>query len=525
MRSYYEHLKVLLPSTSKIIPRPTFRSSAIFPVINSKGISSRILFLGYWLLKRNIRYITSVVTLRSEDGKVVDRQVRSIEDVRAYRIELCDLLEEVGLSSESPFLGSLEIEFFSTVHLVFPFPAVVINYYGPQFSSVVHTAQRVYNDYDDMCRNSQTDVAESGFNIYADDDHEPFIGLINGLMATPHGKMRMLFLNSEGGELLHEVDLGPMAPYQTRMIYPAQLVDLKSFLKGKPGAAKVTFQVNWIFPRLIAGNIQHSLPAMTLTHTYYDCSTACSDSDYWRTPEPQWHPASLSIPLSHHSEEYTNVYFYPIYSPAKLSIDIEIYNASGQCLGKKNEAISIDPSSKVQSISLDALCEELKIEQKGDLAARIIAHAIGDSRFPARIKLGVDVGKKGEVMSCNICTNLQPFNPPMESKPITFRWAPILADQQNASFWILSSSPAVDFRQTADVEIMFYREKDREKIVRQFSIAPHGFYRFDLEKDKELMEFFGKEVGWFTATTTNPYTSTYYFAKNRSGVVGGDHGF
>ena len=38
-------------------------------------------------------------------------------------------------------------------------------------------------------------------------------------------------------------------------------------------------------------------------------------------------------------------------------------------------------------------------------------------------------------------------------------------------------------------------------------------------------EFFEGKPGWFSATSTTPHLSTYYFVEHPSGVVGGDHGF
>ena len=260
MRSYYAHLEnAMNVSKSDISPKPTFRSSAIFPMINLPGITSRVLFMGYWILKRNIREIASVVTLRSQEGKVLNRNNMMIQEAKTFRLELKDQLKQAGISTEDPFIGSLEIEFFSTVNLVFPFPALVINYYGDQFSTVVHTAQRVYNDFDDMRNNSQTHVPESGFNIYVDDDHEPFLSLINGAEAVPNSTLKMEFYNHEKEILTHEMNLGTLKPYETCLIYPAKEVDLASFLKGKVGAAKIYFDLKWVFPRLVVGNIQHSL--------------------------------------------------------------------------------------------------------------------------------------------------------------------------------------------------------------------------------------------------------------------------
>lgn len=511
------------PPTAK----PIFRTSAIFPAFQAPGISTRILFLGYWALKRNIPQITSVVTLRDVEGKVLSRNTTNIVEPRAHRVELADQLTTCGLPADTPFTGSLEIEFFSTVNLVFPYPAVAVNYYGPAFSSVVHTAQRVYNDYDDMRNNSQTDVPESGFNIYSDDNREPFLSMINGPLAVPDNHVEMQFFNSDGESMTHIVNLGEMKPYQTEVIYPARLFDLKKFLKGKVGAGKVKFHVNWIFPRLLVGNIQENPPAVTITHTYYDCTVAQSESDYWLPTHPEWYPAALMVPVSVHADQFTNIYFYPVYSPSKFAIDIEIYNTEGQRLGYKKDVLMINsPFKELKRIDIKALCLKLNIPLQKDLSARILARTLDNSRLPARVKLALDIGdNKVPQMPCNICTNLQPFNPKIETKPTTFRWFPVLTDQPEASLWILNTSPSIAGQKPDEVNLSFYREKDTETITRKATIPPNGFLVIRPLDDPELANFFGNEIGWCTAICSNPYTSTYYFAKNPSGVVGGDHGF
>lgn len=527
MRSYYAHLENAMNiSKGPISPKPVFRSSAIFPMINLPGITSRVIFMGYWILKRNIKQIACVTTLRSEIGTILYRSHFLIQEAKTFRFELKEQLALAGLSSEISFIGSLEIEFFSTEHLVFPFPALVINYYGDHFNTVVHTAQRIYNDFEDMLNNSQTQVPESGFNIYADDDREPFFAFINGAEEVKNAFIKMEFYNHLQEVLYHEMNLGTMHPYQTKIVYPAQEVNLKDFLNGKVGAAKIYFKLNWIFPRLVVGNIQHSLPALTITHSYYDCSQAKSESDYWRPSESQWYPASLMVPLLIQKTHYTNIYFYPIYSPSQFIVDIEIYQSNGQMIGKKENLLCLDsPFKNYQVISFKSLCQELAIPEQPYLAARIIARTKENQRIPARIKIALDIGQKEETMPCNICTNLQPFNPALETKPKSFRWAPFLADQKNATIWLMNSSPHTHYEKTAEIQLTFFREKDSETLKRTITLAPHGFQVIKLSEEEELQQFFENHIGWFTATTSNPYTTTYYFTEHPSGVVGGDHGF
>ncbi len=531
MRSYYAHLTTTAPApVGAIAPRPVFRSSAIFPVMQDEEISSRVLFMGYWILKRNIHEISAIITVRDTQGNMLARSNMHIGEAKTYRIELADKLEMAGLGKDAIFSGSMEVEFFSTQNLFFPFPAVVINYYGPNFSTVVHTAQLVYNDSEDKARNSQTKVPESGFNLYADEEREPFIGLINGSSAVPKSTLKLELVNHAQKIMNCNIDLGDLAPYETKWIYPARHCDLKSFFEGRPGAAKIDFKVDWIFPRLVVGNFHHEIPALSITHTYYDCSQADSDSDYWRPAEPGWNSAALMVPGELARDHFTNVYFYPIYSPSTFAIDIEIYNKEGLLLGFKKDAADITaPEFTLHRLSLRDFCKELGIDDREDCALRLIARPRGKdsalSKIPARIKIGLDIGSADTKTPCNICTNLQPFNPPLENKPTSFRWSPVLADQPKATIWLMNSSPAIEYKRQAELVLTFFRESDDQTIARSMTLPPHGFAIIHVAEDQELNDFFQNQVGWMTLTSTNPYITTYYFAENASGVVGGDHGF
>lgn len=525
MRSYYAHLNTV-EQKKKGTAKPTFRSSAIFPVLNMPGISSRILFMGYWILKRNIKEVAAVITLRSSEGQLLHRTTESITEPKTYRIELKDQLDKAGFDREAAFEGSLEVEFFSTHDFVFPFPATVLNYYGPNFSSVVHTAQRVYNDYDDMKNNSQKTVPESGFNIYADQDKEPFIALVNGSQEVKSGKFHITFYNSFHESITHTIELGDILPYQTHFIFPARHFDLKSFLNNHVGAIKASFHVNWIFPRLIVGNMDYRDPSINITHTYYDCSKADSEEDYWFMNEEGWYPASLMVPVSIKDTRYTNIYFYPIYSPSIFDVDVEIYNAAGELLGHKSKALHIEaPLSELLAIDMKKLCDELKISDDQDLGARIIAKTTEGRVIPSRIKIGLDIGKDADHLPCNICTNLQPFNPSLETKPRAFRWSPVLTNERHPYLWILNSSPAVHYKRESEVDVTFYREKDAQTVNKKIILPPNGFIVMRPNEMEELASFFEGTIGWMTAVSNNPYTTTFYFVEHSSGVVGGDHGF
>ena len=98
MRSYYAHLEnATTQPTVKIASKPVFRSSAIFPMVSQPGISARLLFMGYWILKRHIHEIAAQINLRAQDGTLLNRTSLMIREPKTYRIELQDQLIAAGL--------------------------------------------------------------------------------------------------------------------------------------------------------------------------------------------------------------------------------------------------------------------------------------------------------------------------------------------------------------------------------------------------------------------------------------------
>jgi len=172
MKSYEDHLESLL---SKSPGNNCHRASAIFPVFFDANISMRLLFLNYWLLKRKIDHLLCRLYLRDIKGNTIFKKFFYVDDIRGYSVDLSRLI-----GRRYPFGGSLEIEFASPENLVFPYPAVVVHYQGAHFSTVVHSAQRTFNDDKDEKESTRTQVLESGFNIYADKDCAPFLTYING---------------------------------------------------------------------------------------------------------------------------------------------------------------------------------------------------------------------------------------------------------------------------------------------------------------------------------------------------------
>lgn len=522
MRSYKEHLISVGSATTT---KPIFRASGIFPVFHEKDFSSRLIFMGYWMLKRGVSSLSAVATLRSAAGAILDRTMFTIDEARAWRLEVAEALAKSGWDLQTPFFGSMEIEFFSIKNLVFPFPAVVVNYYGPHFSTMVHTAQRVFNDFEDINNVMKSIVPESGFNLIVDENTEPFITMINGPQNIEHAEVEFTFYNQQKETLHTTWSLRDLTPYQTVIIHPQNLIDLNTFLGGEPGTAKIKFHLPWTFPRLIVGNRHHEPKGAVITHTYYDCSEAQTEGDYWYSSEEGWHDATLGIPVLVDGEHSTKISLYPIYTPSSFMLSAEFYDQQGKKLGEDKELLHItSTTSSFHQSDIKEIMLRSGINTHSPCTARIIATATGEKPIPARIKVAVDIGAKKHLLPCNICTNLVPFNPKVDHKPQTFRWLP-LVEQPGASAWVINSGQKINYTREAHVTLTFYREQDCQTLIRTSVIPPHGFLLIERDQDKELQEFLGQGTGWLTVVADNPYILTYYFADHRSGIVGGDHGF
>ena len=522
MRSYWDHLKSQeSQKQAGEVQHPHFRASALFPVMKTEKMSTRLIFLGYWILKRSIQSIGSVITLRGQNGDVLFRRTEEIAKPKCYRIELDDLLKECGHPLNEEFTGSLEIEFFSGKPLVFPYPAVSVNYYGKTFSSIVHTAQRVYNDFDDLRRNETSIVSESGIDLIEEEGIEPYFAMVNGPLPLDD-TLKLLFINKEGETLPYESPL-KLKPYETKFFYPAQLIPLKEFLKGKAGTMKITARLPWVFPRMVAGNMEQDPFAKTLTHTYYDSSHSSTPKDFWLPAEDAWYPAALMLPILIGKEWTNSISLYPIYSPASFEIEAEIIDSKGVAVTDKALIFKHHEEGSFTRVDLLPLTMDLKDSTDTVYGLRLTAKQSGEKPIPARVKVALNIGKRGK-LPCNICTNLQPYVPVWETKKRSFRWAPLLFDQEGAKTIVMHSSPLRDFKEKTDLVATFYREADEAVLKKQIELRPHSFHVFDTH-DEELKAFFQGTIGWATFESTNPYLTTYSFVFHPTGTVGGDHGY
>lgn len=508
MKSYQDHLKTLIGQKPTSICQ---RSSAIFPLFFNPKVSMKLLFLNYWKLKRNIDHLLCRLFLRDIHGQLILKKCFFVDEIKAYEINLFNLL---GI--HYPVTGSLEIQFSSPDNLVFPYPGAVVVYEGKNFSTFVHSAQRIFNEDEKI--NTDSKIIESGFNIYSNQRVDPFITFINGAKEFSNKKINLTAYNHLQEPLEKEIQI-TSKPYQTQYLNLTSWPELKEHLKNKAGCLKLKLFQSSAFPRLIVGNYDKKDSSMSITHTYYDLSKSSKKSDYWEVASEKWQPLALMLPLIENEELYTLINFYPIYSPSSFWIDVEIYNLLGHLLIKKDKYLKIEPSSSFKSLDPSSLLKEISLNQK--LTIKLIARA--ENKIPTRIKIGLDVGFKKRGLSCNICTNFYPSNPSIEKKTSAFKWAPMMPFKHQGVIWCHNDAPKCDYKKKATIEYTFYRLEDEKTLSYTCEIEPRG--TFVIEHDEKTKAFFKGQTGWCVIKSNNPFITTYYFAQFENKMVGGDHGF
>lgn len=526
MKSFYQHLKSRqeFGESIDVTRKPIFRSSAIFPVIKNNTYSTNILFLGYWLIKRKIQEINVLVTLRSKEGKILKRNSLIVDSPKSYSIELDSLLENVQYD-KSEFIGSIELEIFSTRDMVFPYPALVLNYYGNSFNTCVHTVGRVYNDFEDLAENEKFQVPETGFDIYANEDVEPFIAFVNGPLPNSNGTIRYVVTNKNSQKFSGSFQLGEIKPYETVFFKINEHVQgLDKMLNGQLGTISLEHNFEGFYPRLLAGNIQHSFPSVSFTHTYYDCSSCATKTDYWDRASNDYYDCSVYIPLIIQDNLYTELVVYPNFSPSSFDLHIELYDEFGKIINRFQSFLKIDSNdAKLIKVNFRELIKKYNI----NVTKVKTAHIISDfkDKIPARLKFGLDVGTQNSKskLPCNICFNAKVGNPLLENKPGSFHWCPIF-DNGHAIISIANFSPRKNYQKSANVILRFYNDESTvmEKTV---FLSPNAEFRIDTSVDNEIKSIVKNGPIWVTVEADNPNIQGFYFIINDSGAVGGDHFF
>lgn len=528
MKTYKSHLLSTSYNYEKTLRRPVYRSSAIFPFILNKKLNTKIHFLGYWLIKRNIKEVKILTKIRGKKTKVLKQFTKNITAVKSYTI---DLKKEMNFKNfNDSFEGSIELEVLSKYDMVYPYGAFVINFEGLNSSSVVHTCGRIYNNKEDEISNNRSIVPETGFDVQCNQKLDTFFSFVNGKKELKNFKIPLQLINSYGDKKSKIIRFKRLKAYETIFNFFLDKKD-QAFLDNKKGTVKIFHNFKSFFPRFLAGTFDKKKYDSSITHTYYDLSSKADSSQYWINPNPKkYFDSSVAIPLLIKENMKTELVIYPNFSKSKFKLNLEIFDQRGKKIGNIKNLLSIDKNfDKIKHININSIIESKNISLKKNSNYFCRIYTVFEDKILTRLKFGLNFGKIKEdedtvAFDSNICFNAKIPISSFENKKSTFKWG-LLLNKNNSKILISNLSGLKTKYKKANLDLKFWNNNNNQFIKKKVTIPNNGNYFFNLDKQKKIKNFLKKSSGWMTIKSDNPFINGWYLDISKNGSVGADHLF
>jgi len=526
MKTYKNHLTSTSNTKRKNLSNPVYRSSAIFPFILSNKLNTIIHYLSYWLIKRNIKEVNLLVTIRNKKGNIIKKTIKNIREVKSFMV---NLKNEINFNHFSKLLtGSVELEVFSKEDLVYPYPAFVVNFEGVNSSSAVHTCGRIFNDKDDLASNNKFVVPETGFDVLCDKNYDPFFSFVNGKKNLKNYKLSLDLINHLGQKKNKLIKFKKIAPYETCFNFFLDKSD-RNFYNNKKGVVKINHSFKSFFPRFLAGNFDKKKNNSSITHTYYDLSTKKDNSQYWINPNSKkYFDSSVAVPLFVRDNLKTEIAIYPNFSKSIFNLNLQIFDQQGKKKGFIRNFFRIDHQFKsIKYLDLNQIIKSknISLNKKNNYFCRI--YLSYKDKILTRLKFGLNIGKANKTNSsfdCNICFNAIVPIKFIEKKRGTFKWG-LLLNKNNSQILISNISNLKFSDKEANLNLKFWNTYNSNFLEKRISIPSNGNLFFNLNKEKKIKNFLKKNAGWMTIESDNPFINGWYLDISKNGSVGADHLF
>ena len=526
MKSYINHIKATANNALLLKNRPIMRSSAIFPIrVNESELDTIVTFLGYWMIKRKITEVTVVMTLRDKKGSLINLDTFLVDEVKSYSWSMKELLEK-NLISTKDFIGSIEIEIFSSRNMVFPYPAITFAYKSDIGLAFVHSCGRVYNDFYDQKNNEEQIVPETGFDIIPNINSTAFFSFINGTIPIINEKIDFVFINSNGDSFKSSINLTNINCYETVWIDLFKSSVKRNFFKGEKGTVKIFHNRKGFFPRFVAGNQSLSNKnVISLTHSYYDTSGDKSDTSIWKNPNrDQYYDSVLSFPIDEQFNS-TIIATYPNMVMHKTILNLEFYDSNSNLIYTLKDSFSIfyNKNNAINYIDCKKILDKnaIILKKNSPILCKVIFN--GDGYVPSRMKFGLNFSNSKDIsLSSNICFNAVVPNKNFELKSGTFKWL-ALFDPSNQKVFLTNSSFVKNQNKVANADIEIWRKKDNRSYKFKISINENSCKEIISNITEDLNTFLGGSIGWITIKSDNPNLYGYYVTDYNNGLVGADH--
>lgn len=519
MKSYNNHLITTKSygEVQNLNYRPTMRSSAVFPLIHKPSkIESVYTFMGYWMRKRNIPLVTVLITIRDQNGKKIEVRSIEVKSIKSYSISSSELFPN------REFFGSLELEVFSAVDMVFPYPAITFALKGVSGLTFVHTCGRIYNDFDDLKSNEEKIVPETGFDLIIEKSCSPFFAFINGPINIKNKKIELEYISPYNKKKVINKIIKNVEPYGLCWVKLLDGEELELFKNDEKICVKIRHNFEGFFPRFVAGNVFKDFEDVSLTHSYYDTSVDNSEASRWKNPSiEKYFDSVLSIPLDF---GFSNIDFaiYPNLTNAPTKLKFELYSETGELID--NSAFDKEIANKDNKLIYVKLLKIFSEHKKNMKNGNIRVILDGQGTVPARMKFGLNFENlyKSNNLPSNICFNAVVPNTKILEKPGTFHWCTIF-DAEFQKIFLHNTSFVKEGFRAARIKVQVYRKYDDKNLEWEIEIPYNGSKEILSSKKKEIKKFLENDIGWVSFTCSSPFITGYYVTDFGKGVIGADH--
>ena len=496
------------------------RSSTIFPVFKSSGITTTIQFLSYWL-KKHGNSVIICLTLRGIDGEQFDKKYKIITEYNSYELQISDYFSDL----ENGFCGSVEVEVYSKNKPLYTFPAITVCYEGNGSSSLVHSGMRTYNKSETV-NDYAIMYPQTGFDTYLSNQTKNFICFFGGHSSTYNLCIELV---EDDFSRSYNLELTNNSCGQMHIIWLEDLINSSDIGLLKNPKCSINHDLQDVFPRFYVGILNKDCPP-TLTHTFFDTSKA----------EEVLNANVLSLRASNkdHHRYFDSAFTAPIFPSNSFDTALRTY---GQNLSFAGDALLTIYTMRGEGIYSRSLSQAEMFNFNGsgklDLSKILrsanaetdqfyslkLAFVSKEHPFPKRFKMGLNVKRKTQNLGTNICFAPLVVSENTFTKPFNRRWFPVGGSRNYVATVHNTSLELAELSTNTECDFEFVNHHG-ETLVKHINVKSNGSVLLDVKQDNELNDFLGKHGGWCMVTSRSYLTDAYYFSVMDK-QIGGDHAY
>jgi hypothetical protein len=495
------------------------RSSALFYVLQSQTVSTELLLFNYWLHKRGVNGLTLFLTLRSAAGQTLYTDSSPLEFRGAKTVRISELLADAELPLELE--GSIEVEIFSPINLVIPYPAIIVRYHGQGWHTTTHSYSRIMSESSGDSRERMETVletSEGNWTIHPDRRLETFFVIHNGPRTTDAHNLRMTLTNNLGETLTSVLPGTTFSPHETRAFFPNKHMKVQNHLNGSPGCLEVNAQVTGVFPRMLCGHRHLDTGALSIDHSNFNYTGEAGLQDCLPTSEAGTKkPLGFVVPTLADTRWSCYTDFYPTYPDRHYRATLRVRTGDGRERECREISIGTEKCPGLLRVSVSDLVRKYATEGAVDFT---ITHA---SRVPNRFHMGIHYAYDGGIPAFLIDGPM-----PYTATGVRSRWFPVIEDRETTTYLFISNQ-IFDDANPIDVtySISVHNDRADKPLTGRLSLRAGETLAKPLEDIVPgIVSFLREEPGWVYLQSNRPASSVLHYAMVKGlNSVATDHAF